>query len=65
MIRDIYKEICTMHKFISEEKNEILACFDQQCKPNSEKGMDKYPKRHMLCHGIQLNHDNVLVSWHI
>lgn len=91
MIRDIYNEVCTMHKFTGEEKNEILACFDQRCKPDSEKGMllqivcsqdrsplfwyrvvsyflsrfyasgesgmDMYPKRHMLCHGIQLNHD--------
>lgn len=91
MIRDIYKEICTMHKFTGKEKHEILACFDQRCKPDSEKGMllqivcsqdrsplfwyqvvsyfldnfyasgengmELYPKRHMLCHGIQLNHD--------
>lgn len=91
MIRDIYKEICTLHKFTKEEKKEIIACFDQHCNPDSEKGMmlqivcsqnraplfwyrvvsyflnsfyssgekgmDKYPKRHMLCHGIQLNHD--------
>ena len=91
MIRDIYKEICTMYKFTGEEKNEILACFDQHCKPDSEKGMllqivcsqdrsplfwyqvvsyflnsfyssgekgmNKFPKRHMLCHGIQLNHN--------
>lgn len=91
MIRDIYKEICTMHKFTGKEKHEILACFDQCCKPDSEKGMllqivcsqdrsplfwyqvvsyfldnfyasgengmELYPKRHMLCHGIQLNHD--------
>lgn len=91
MIRDIYNEVCTMHKFTGKEKNEILACFNQNCKPDSEKGMllqivysqdrsplfwykvvsyflsrfyasgengmDMYPKRHMLCHGIQLNHD--------
>ena len=91
MIRDIYKEICTLHKFTKEEKKEIIACFDQRCKPDSEKGMllqivcsqdrsplfwyqvvsyfldnfyasgengmELYPKRHMLCHGIQLNHD--------
>lgn len=91
MIRDIYKEICNMHKFTSKEKNEILSCFDQRCKPDSEKGMllqivcsqdhaplfwyqvvsyflnsfyasgekgmEKFPKRHMMCHGIQLNHN--------
>lgn len=91
MIRDIYKEICTMHKFTKEEKKEIIACFDRDFKPDSEKGMllqivcsqdgaplfwyqvvsyfldnlyasgekgmDKLPKRHMICHGIQTNHN--------
>lgn len=39
MIRDVYDAVCTFHKFTSKEKKEILLCFNQRCKEDSEKAM--------------------------
>ncbi len=39
MISDVYKEMNTIHRFSKQEKQELIAEFQQNCKPDSEKGM--------------------------
>lgn len=39
MIRDVYKEMNTFYKFSKKEKQEIISEFNQNCQPDSEKGM--------------------------
>lgn len=39
MISDVYKEMNTVYRFSKQEKQELIAEFQQNCKPDSEKGM--------------------------
>lgn len=39
MIRDVYEELSTFHRISKREKNELLISFNQNCKPDSEKGI--------------------------
>lgn len=39
MIRDVYEELSTFHRISKKEKNELLIAFNQNCTPDSEKGM--------------------------
>ncbi len=39
MIRDVYEELSTFHRISKKEKNELLIAFNQNCAPDSEKGM--------------------------
>ena len=39
MISDVYKEMNTIRRFSKQEKQELIAEFQQNCKPDSEKGM--------------------------
>ena len=39
MIRDVYEELSTFHRISKKEKNELLVAFNQNCTPDSEKGM--------------------------
>lgn len=39
MISDVYKELSTFHRFSKKEKEELLIAFNQNCIPDSEKGM--------------------------
>lgn len=39
MISDVYKEMNTIHRFSQKEKRELIMEFNQNCKPDSEKGM--------------------------
>ena len=39
MISDVYKEMNTVYRFSKGEKQELLMEFNQNCKPDSEKGM--------------------------
>ncbi len=39
MISDVYKELSTFHRLSNKEKQDLIISFNQNCKPNSEKGM--------------------------
>lgn len=39
MIRDVYEELSIFHRISKKEKNELLISYNQNCKPDSEKGM--------------------------
>ena len=39
MIRDIYEELNTFHRITYKEKKELIVEFNQNCRPDSEKGM--------------------------
>lgn len=39
MIRDVYKKLSTFYRISNKEKNELLISYNQNCKPDSEKGM--------------------------
>lgn len=39
MIRDVYDELIRFHRISYKEKKELIISFNQNCKPDSEKGM--------------------------
>lgn len=39
MIRDVYDELSTFYRLSNKEKKELLICYNQNCKTDSEKGM--------------------------
>lgn len=39
MILDVYNELSSYHHYTKAQKQELIALFEQKCKPDSEKGM--------------------------
>lgn len=67
MIRDVYNELSTFHKISRKEKNELLVAFNQNCTPDSEKGMllqivNSQTKTIMLWYKVLLHFLNFLYS---